>query len=1468
MPTSILQFSSLISKRILALVIACIVCSGANLIAQTSAFEVVISKKCAPTLVTFYNNSSTGASLEYLWNFGKGAQVFSDNVVLEEAYSEPGDYLVSLGVINGSDTTWSSELISILQGPKADFIVSDSVGCAPLALTFTDHSEVGDGVIATHFWDFRNGSTYSGQNLNVTLNVANDYDIYYRVTDNNGCSDFVEYLSKVKVKALPSVGFTASNQFACQPPLTVQFENLSTANDNLTSEWDFGNGTGSTHFNEEVTYAAEGSYDVSLEVTDEFGCSNFMHVSNYISIGIGSGKIIAVAGMEEKADSAMLCPGGVVIKSDLPLSSEKNWKVTYNGVEQSYLNYDSLSLEWLDSGKVVVEMTYGAESVCPDTVVNTYFVDWIDAGFSFNETNKCELPINVVATNTSQNASSYLWILPDETRRASADLNYTIPGELSHKQEFSHVVNRDRYPFTLIAFNANGCADTAWTDLLVNLPIARIMPDITSGCAPLSVTFSDSSKSDSEIHSWEYLVNGSSVHTNAGEPYSHTFNTPGTYKVQLVIQNTESCSDTSYVVNIEVGDRITPAFSVNSASFCQGEQLVIENNTVVDPGLYRWNYIIPGLGSTGLTDSLSASFTVETEEHGLFDAIVTAAYNGCFSSDTLFDALQINGPVKSFVETFSCDAPLEYTFISEMEAADNLTWEIDGVTVVDQEMVAHTFLSSGDYVVRLTGQNTASGCSVVKTKTIKVREVAAVIEPMPYACFGEPVFFKSPDSRDYLNSCYQEGFLWDFGDSTPPRRTYETEYIYEYADTGMYTVVLYVEADNGCVDTASMLTRIVAPSPVFSTNVDEGCAPNLPVTFTYDNYNSNIQSFEWIYGDGKVDSDITTVTHDYYAARDWIYYPVLYAVDIYGCTGYSSKTISMFKANADFQAYDNVKCVDEMVAFSMISQTYDSLLIDYGDGSVSNDLLRHAYQNSGTYDVVLTVYENGCEDVFSRTNYVVIEGVNADFSLSDTVVDCYPATISFQHLHPDASIEAGNWLFSAEEESGFYSASAEFTYTQPGIYNVGLMTQTGGNCTSLKEKQIEVKGPLFKFDFAPDAICSGDYVQFNVIDTANVESFSWVFGDGATSSEYEPRHAYMAKGAIVPAISIQNANCDVLVAYDTLWASIVEADFSIDTQSELCSSNIYSVVNKSSGNESSRWLLDGEIISNSDNLELAVDEAGKHRLLLQVFDTAQCSDTISEGLMVWPTPAFEINGPSRLCYGDQANLSVEKGGSDWMINWMPNHAVVNATEFETSTSVDASLVLVAEVNTSHNCISQQELSITVNDLSLYERAPLADTAIYLGQSLQLLIRSDNAELNYSWEPNTNISCTDCFNPIVRPLESRVYTLTISDTCGTQVIEFPIEVLVDFYLELPGAFTPNGDRNNDIFVYEHRNIGEIDFKIYNRWGNMVFESNTLGDGWDGVFQGGEQNIDTYTYYIRAKTVHGYEFEKKGSFVLMK
>jgi gliding motility-associated-like protein len=165
-----------------------------------------------------------------------------------------------------------------------------------------------------------------------------------------------------------------------------------------------------------------------------------------------------------------------------------------------------------------------------------------------------------------------------------------------------------------------------------------------------------------------------------------------------------------------------------------------------------------------------------------------------------------------------------------------------------------------------------------------------------------------------------------------------------------------------------------------------------------------------------------------------------------------------------------------------------------------------------------------------------------------------------------------------------------------------------------------------------------------------------------------------------------------------------------------------------------------------------------------------------------------------------------------------------------------------------------------------------DYAIFAGESVHPEpLLNTNTPLTYSWTPEIDILGEHSLHPILTPHKSTNYTLTIQDMKGCKAsdeLTVTVKVLTD--LPIYNAFTPNKDGNNDVFSLKMFNdkIQLEDFSIYNRYGQKIFATRSLQEGWDGTFKGEEQEIGTYIYEIRFLDANGDEHIKKGDIILMR
>lgn len=243
------------------------------------------------------------------------------------------------------------------------------------------------------------------------------------------------------------------------------------------------------------------------------------------------------------------------------------------------------------------------------------------------------------------------------------------------------------------------------------------------------------------------------------------------------------------------------------------------------------------------------------------------------------------------------------------------------------------------------------------------------------------------------------------------------------------------------------------------------------------------------------------------------------------------------------------------------------------------------------------------------------------------------------------------------------------------------------------------------------------------------------------------------------------------------------------------------------------------------------------------------------------------------CYGfddGTARVDVLGGVPPYLYEW-------NDLDSRTSSEIDA---LFADsyrvvVTDSTGCVRTVE--VVLNNPPQVEIDAIATPAqILFGQRTQINtlvtnnIITPNSGETYEWSPFEGLYCVNCPNPGAAPERTTTYTVNYTDSRGCKTSD-EVTIEVDIYnriLYIPNAFTPNGDDNNDKFYVQAEGVEEIVFKIFDRWGEQLFETNDLDIGWDGKHNGEELKPGVFVYYAKIVYSDGFEEEKKGSITLIR
>jgi gliding motility-associated-like protein len=165
-----------------------------------------------------------------------------------------------------------------------------------------------------------------------------------------------------------------------------------------------------------------------------------------------------------------------------------------------------------------------------------------------------------------------------------------------------------------------------------------------------------------------------------------------------------------------------------------------------------------------------------------------------------------------------------------------------------------------------------------------------------------------------------------------------------------------------------------------------------------------------------------------------------------------------------------------------------------------------------------------------------------------------------------------------------------------------------------------------------------------------------------------------------------------------------------------------------------------------------------------------------------------------------------------------------------------------------------------------------DTTIILNQPFQLTAGatySGSAQLNYNWSPTIGLNDPASATPVTILQDDQVYYLTVRSADGCVAKDtINLTVFKGSNIFVPSGFTPNRDGKNDLLHPGYYGIKQLNyFTIYNRWGQQVFTTKSLSAGWDGRFQGQNQE-GTFVWILSATDFVGKKYSLKGTTTIVR
>jgi PKD repeat protein len=553
---------------------------------------------------------------------------------------------------NGCQGSTTMTNLITLVAPTASFTADVTEGCDPLDVQFTSTS-TSTNPIATWFWTFGDGTTFNGQNPPVHTYPIGTFDVSLTITTQSGCVGTDTIVDFIEVGHIDAVNFTIDQTPECAKT-PIDFTNLSVIStphdpNEVTYQWDFGDGGTSTEESPSYSYANDtGYFDVTL-IVDFRGCKDTLEIidATYIKAPISKFQPAQALFCNPASFPVNVQVNDNSIIGEIPDDAAMIWRWG----DGSQTNFDDPDFDDADKGTTshnygtygtysITQVIYNYTTGCTDSTTIPVYISQTIASLSISNDSVCEnSAISLQSTSSSTHGfGTYTWDMGNGEATSGINPTYSYP-------------NSGTFTITLTATNNVGCSDdqTFAPMIALETPTAQLIPSDNAGCAPFPVTFTNGSSSQGngvplESFLFTFPDTGTTqTTTSTGTPVSHTFSTEGTFNVTLVATDAFGCvsAPTGAVITIT---KPAASFSVETI-VCDEEPFTASNASGgTAPLTYQW--FVDGTQESTAQDYSTffnepSNPSTPSAEHDI-TLIVTDA-NGC--KDTSLTTVTVSTPI-------------------------------------------------------------------------------------------------------------------------------------------------------------------------------------------------------------------------------------------------------------------------------------------------------------------------------------------------------------------------------------------------------------------------------------------------------------------------------------------------------------------------------------------------------------------------------------------------------------------------------------------------------------------------------------------------------------------------------------------------------------------------------------------------------------------------------------------------------
>ena len=1198
------------------------------------------------------------------WDFGDGttSAEATPNHMWTNTSGGLDSYIVTVaGETEHGCSGMAVDLISVKPQPTASFIADALNGCEPLANQFNSTS----ADINALTWDFGDGIIEVGTAVNHTFeNIDEDtvFAVTLTATHPLGCSDTATEM--IEVFAAAEYNLTFGSDSVCSPLELTMPELAGAQNFN----WNFGDGTTSNEATPAHTWF-NASNDlmtatITLEAENANGC-------------IGTSEAIVNIKPQPVANFMVNGEEGC----DPLVSQFNNYSVLADSYDWDFGNGETSHEEHpahafaAAGGTTTYEVTLTAHDDlgCSDTTTRDVTVHPA-ADFSLNLASDTVCSPLQLTLPTIAGAQDIVWNFGDGTTGAGQAPTHTW--ENTGDDLMTATVSFE-------AATANGCIGGGSATVYIKpQPQADFIATIESGCAPLSVAFSNASTQADAFH-WDFGTGNTAVTPNAAEEFT-TGADESVYQVTLTATDDLGCESLT-TREITVFPAADFALDLTSDSVCSPLEMTLP--VIQGAQDITWDF---GDGTTGAGQAPSHTWANPTGELMTQTVSFTAeTVNGCPGAATAQVHIKPQ-PVANFsADVIEGCEPLVTTFANESTNGDTFIWnfgEAGMPGIVDNSATVQNAFEAADadavslYTITLLAIDDL-GCSDERTVTVEVSPTP-VFELALDANEGcSPLALTMPEMPEAVQT------YWNFGDGSFSNEATPTHFWTNNAnELANHTLEFQGFNAFGCEGTATAEVNIKPqPQAIFSLSDESGCAPlNVEIT----NESQLGTAFDWNFGDGTTAAadNMDALSHTFTGGENPVDYTVtLTANHELGCTDTLIKTVTVFPEVTAAWAGETIGCAPFNTAFEYtgtdvpaINWTLDGAAAT--TGATFNAALEGTTGEASVHTVnVEATSEFGCAGsaTFEVTvNPVPVVGLTASSAATCsgdawTVVEDAQFADAITLTFNGATVDPAELTFNTVNAGAIDATST-----------VTINATTDAGCAATASIEHTVHPEVIAAFEVPTSACSPMEVTFENQSIQATASTTWNFGNGEAMDALNPTHVFEANGTEdeafeVTLVATNTAGCtDTTTHVVQVWGN-PEAALSI-VEAEGCYPVDVTFANNSNGFATAEWAYgNGEfsVIGDSVHTKTFFNPTSDlviYTTEMTVTNAHGCEATDAVEIEVGPYLNAQFDVVAQGCTPVEANIiNQSEGAAAYIWNFSdgsapsneanPTHTFVNAT---------------------------------------------------------------------------------------------------------------------------------------------------------------------------------------------------------------